>query len=84
VRDFLEQMATSSAARVARARAREPERELRHRCADLPAAPPLARSAAGFDLIAEVKRRSPSGGVLARPAGGAALADVPAEAVAQA
>jgi indole-3-glycerol phosphate synthase len=65
--DFLAQMAGSSADRVARARARETERQLRHRCADLPPPPPLVLSDAGFDLFAEIKLRSPSMGLLGAP-----------------
>ena len=60
--DFLAGMAASSRARSAAARERLPERELRARIADLPAAPPLKLSA--FDLIAEVKLRSPAVGLL--------------------
>jgi indole-3-glycerol phosphate synthase len=64
--DFLAGMAASSRARSAAARERLPERELRARIADLPGAPPLKLST--FDLIAEVKLRSPAMGLL-RPAG---------------
>lgn len=60
--DFLGQMAASSRARSAEARARVPARELRARIADLPAAPRLSLGA--FDLIAEVKLRSPAVGLL--------------------
>ena len=60
--DFLAGMAASSRARSAAARERLPERELRARIADLPAAPPLKLST--FDLIAEVKLRSPAVGLL--------------------
>jgi indole-3-glycerol phosphate synthase len=60
--DFLAGMAASSRARSAAARARLPERELRARLRDLPPAPPLALSS--FDLIAEVKLRSPAVGLL--------------------
>jgi indole-3-glycerol phosphate synthase len=60
--DFLAGMAASSRARSAAARERLPERELRARIADLPVAPPLKLSA--FDLIAEVKLRSPAVGLL--------------------
>ena len=60
--DFLGQMAASSRARSAEAQARIPERELRARIADLPAAPKLKLGA--FDLIAEVKLRSPAVGLL--------------------
>ncbi len=60
--DFLGQMAASSRARSAEAQARIPANELRARIADLPAAPKLALGA--FDLIAEVKLRSPAVGLL--------------------
>jgi indole-3-glycerol phosphate synthase len=60
--DFLEGMAASSRARSAAAQARLPENELRARIADLPPAPPL--SLGSFDLIAEVKLRSPAIGQL--------------------
>jgi indole-3-glycerol phosphate synthase len=60
--DFLATMAASSQARSAAARERLPERELRARIADLPPAPVLKTG--GFDLIAEVKLRSPAMGLL--------------------
>jgi len=60
--DFLESMAASSRARSAAARALLPERELRARVADLPEPQPLTLGA--FDLIAEVKLRSPAVGLL--------------------
>jgi len=56
--DFLSGMAASSRARSAAAQAVTPARELRARIADLPATPRL--SLAKFDLIAEVKLRSPA------------------------
>jgi indole-3-glycerol phosphate synthase len=60
--DFLAGMAASSQARSAAAQAKLPERELRARIADLPPAPVLHLGA--FDLIAEVKLRSPAMGLL--------------------
>jgi indole-3-glycerol phosphate synthase len=60
--DFLAGMAASSRARSAAAQARLPARELRARIADLPASPALGLST--FDLIAEVKLRSPAMGLL--------------------
>jgi indole-3-glycerol phosphate synthase len=60
--DFLDGMAASSRARSAAAQASLPARELRARIADLPPAPKL--SLADFDLIAEVKLRSPAVGLL--------------------
>jgi indole-3-glycerol phosphate synthase len=61
--DFLAGMAASSHERARAARARLPESELRARLADTPSAPPLALSGR-FDLIAEVKLRSPAAGRL--------------------
>jgi len=61
---FLEGMAAASAARVAAARARVSEGELQARALATPRPPPLALSAAGFDLIAELKLRSPAAGAL--------------------
>jgi len=60
--DFLANMAASSRARSLAAQARRPERELRARLADLPATPRLKLTS--FDLIAEVKLRSPAVGLL--------------------
>jgi indole-3-glycerol phosphate synthase len=60
--DFLAGMAASSRARSQAAQAKLPERELRARTRDLPPAPALRFS--GFDLIAEVKLRSPAVGQL--------------------
>ena len=60
--DFLSGMGASSRARSAAAQALTPARELRARIADLPATPRL--SLANFDLIAEVKLRSPAVGLL--------------------
>lgn len=60
--DFLAGMAASSRARSATAQAALPARELRAQIADLPAAPKLRLSQ--FDLIAEVKLRSPAVGLL--------------------
>ncbi len=80
--DFLRQMARSSAERVAQARARTSELELRLRCADSPPPPSLALGEEGFDLIAEVKLRSPSAGILRQPQ--AAQPEVVAQATAYA
>ena len=65
MRDFLSRMADASERRAREARSRTPVRELRRRIADCPAAPALSLHPDGFDLIAEVKRRSPSRGRLA-------------------
>ena len=60
--DFLAGMAESSRARSAAAQAAVPAHELRARSADLPPAPRLKFTR--FDLIAEVKLRSPAVGLL--------------------
>lgn len=60
--DFLAGMAASSRARSAAAQAQLPERELRARLRDFPPSPALALDV--FDLIAEVKLRSPAVGLL--------------------
>ena len=60
--DFLANMAAASRARSLASQACLPERELRARIAELPAPPPLTLSS--FDLIAEVKLRSPAVGLL--------------------
>lgn len=75
---FLERMASSSAARVAQAKARVKERELHVRALDTPRAPPLVLSAEGFDLIAELKLRSPAAGRLAGPGEGGSADEVSA------
>ena len=64
--DFLATMAARSLERVERARAIRPQTELTARIRDLDTAPSLKRSAAGFDLIAEMKLRSPALGQLRR------------------
>jgi indole-3-glycerol phosphate synthase len=60
--DFLATMAASSRVRSTAAQAQLPGRELLARVKDLPKAPGLRLS--GFDLIAEVKLRSPAVGLL--------------------
>jgi indole-3-glycerol phosphate synthase len=60
--DFLGNMAAASRARSLAAQGQAPARELRARISDLPAAPKLALG--DFDLIAEVKLRSPAVGLL--------------------
>ena len=60
--DFLSSMAASSRVRSAAAQTQISERELRARIADLPPTPALRLGA--FDLIAEVKLRSPAVGLL--------------------
>ena len=61
---FLERMAEASRVRVARARARVPEGRLLARARATPAPPPLTLQ--GFDVIAELKLRSPAAGGLAK------------------
>ena len=65
MRDFLTRMAESSERRAREARSRVSVQELRRRIADRPPPPALSLHPDGFDLIAEVKRRSPSRGALA-------------------
>ncbi|MFM8845448.1 MAG: indole-3-glycerol phosphate synthase TrpC [Gammaproteobacteria bacterium] len=62
--DFLAAMAASSRDRVAVARTALPEAELRARIRDLAPGPRLSLSAQGFDLLAEMKLRSPALGQL--------------------
>ena len=62
--DFLEVMAAGSRRRVAAARKKLAEAELMARAADTPPPPPLQLSVRRFDLIAEVKFRSPRAGKL--------------------
>jgi len=57
-------MAQSSAQRAAAAAFSEPLAALQRRAAAAPAAPPLRLSPAGFDIIAEIKLRSPAAGQL--------------------
>lgn len=61
---FLDDMAALSAARVAQALRHESLGALELRARTAPAGPPLRLSAAGFDVIAELKLRSPAAGVL--------------------
>lgn len=65
--DFLAAMAAASRARVAAALADCSHAEMERRAQAAPAPPPLDRSPQGFDIIAELKLRSPAAGVL-RPA----------------
>jgi indole-3-glycerol phosphate synthase len=62
--DFLAEMARSSAERVAHARRDESAQALERRARQTPAPPPLVLSADGFDVIAELKVRSPAAGLL--------------------
>jgi len=60
--DLLARMVHSSRSRASRARAKESDASLRRRALDSPTPPPLELHPDGFDLIAEIKRRSPSAG----------------------
>ena len=62
--DFLEQMAAGSRERLAEARRRYSEATLLQRARALPVAPRLTANPARFDLIAELKLRSPAIGQL--------------------
>ena len=64
---FLDDMARSSARRVEQAMEKESFAELEKRAKATPPAPRLNLSAAGFDVIAELKLRSPAQGRLAEP-----------------
>jgi len=66
--DFLARMAASSRVRADAAERRRPSEALARRVRALPPPPPLRLSPQGFDIIAEVKRRSPSAGNLAASA----------------
>jgi indole-3-glycerol phosphate synthase len=68
VSDFLADMARSSAARAAEAARLVPVADLRRRAHQAPAAPPLRLSPLGFDIVAEIKLRSPAVGALQDPA----------------
>jgi len=61
---FLDDMARSSAARVAEAIRHESAQALERRARAMPPSPPLRLSGAGFDVIAELKLRSPAAGRL--------------------
>lgn len=63
---FLDDMAASSQRRARQLREREPMSALMRRARERPAAPPLKLSTKGFDVIAELKLRSPAVGVLGR------------------
>ena len=65
--DFLAQMAAGSRERVEAARAACPQPELLARALDTPPPPPLRLQQGGFDLIAELKLRSPAAGPLKGP-----------------
>jgi indole-3-glycerol phosphate synthase len=67
VTGFLEQMAAASRERVRAARAACPQPELLARALDTPRPPRLRLQPGGFDLIAELKLRSPAAGQLKGP-----------------
>lgn len=62
--DFLQSMAQASQERVLAARAKLSENGLLKQAQATAPPPPLVRSTAGFDLIAELKLRSPAAGQL--------------------
>jgi len=62
--DFLEEMARGSRARVQLAQRQRSAAQLEQALRGLPPAPQLKRHAQGFDLIAELKLRSPAQGQL--------------------
>jgi len=62
--DFLQVMAHASRARVEQAQREVPLAKLLEQAQQLPPPPPLNLSAQGFDLIAELKIRSPAAGQL--------------------
>jgi indole-3-glycerol phosphate synthase len=62
---FLEEMAQHSRARLRSAKQRRPEAALEEAARSTPAPPPLRLAPEGFDLIAELKLRSPAAGTLA-------------------
>ena len=66
-RDFLAQMGAASRERVEVARAACPQGELLRRALDTPPPPALRLQRGGFDLIAELKLRSPASGALKGP-----------------
>lgn len=61
---FLDDMARSSTERVRQAKQRESAAALARRIEGVPRGAPLRLSPAGFDVIAELKLRSPAAGVL--------------------
>ena len=64
---FLAEMAAASEQRVRAAKALISEAALAERARQTPPPPALQLSAAGFDLIAELKLRSPAAGALGGP-----------------
>jgi indole-3-glycerol phosphate synthase len=66
---FLDDMARSSAARVTQALLNESLDALQRRAKAASPSAPLRLSTAGFDVIAELKLRSPAAGALSEPSG---------------
>ena len=64
---FLDDMARSSALRVTQAKAMESLDELERRAKAAPRSAPLRLSNRGFDVIAELKLKSPAAGAFAKP-----------------
>jgi indole-3-glycerol phosphate synthase len=64
---FLDEMARASGRRVAAALRQESLAALQRRASNTPAAAPLRLSPSGFDVIAEIKLRSPAAGQLGQP-----------------
>jgi indole-3-glycerol phosphate synthase len=64
---FLDDMARSSAERVTQAKSKESFDELQRRAKAAGPSAPLRLSKAGFDVIAELKLRSPAAGALSEP-----------------
>jgi indole-3-glycerol phosphate synthase len=62
--DFLKRMAHGSRARAQAARRRCPAERMLEKAQESPAPLPLVQNAAGFDIIAELKLRSPAAGAL--------------------
>jgi indole-3-glycerol phosphate synthase len=65
--EFLARMARSSRERLRAAQRLRSHASLERTAQAVPAAPPLRLAAAGFDLIAELKLRSPAQGQLGKP-----------------
>ena len=65
--DFLTRMAASSRARAKAAMRLYPTERMREKAQQAPAPIPLVLNVTGFDIIAELKLRSPAAGALARP-----------------